>query len=447
MAIIHEDSLRYPEIFRTDRNIVMSGGGVHSWNSSYQWSFTKPIYLNWFAERLKGTAKYNQVPITESPVTIPVDNVAYVTIDTTTDGQALSLTVVDGNNLPQGDNIFVLAYHRNISYSPDNPLFLRNGVTIPVGGSWDSKGVTGVTGSYANDYNAQVWTVNHNLGTTDCTVILQDSSTPRQIIWPEKIEYTSINTVTVTFGEVVNGRAIVYTGGQTIMGPGASYTDFLSLTDTPNTFAGHAGESVRVNIGMTALEYYTPVSTTNFLSLTDTPSSYGSQKGKVVKVNDAETDLIFAPLGQVVQTQWTQMGSVVTGTTNIPLDDTVPQNTEGFEVTGLNVTITPTSATSKLWIEAQVTYTVSAATINVMALFQDSDVNALTATAQHGIAAEEADMTIGWWMTAGTTSATTFKIRCGINGSNTMNINGDNTSTRIFGGVCNTWIKVTEYSA
>lgn len=40
--------------------------------------------------------------------------------------------------------------------------------------------------------------------------------------------------------------------------PAAGASNFLALTDTPGAYAAQAGESVRVNGGETALEYYTP---------------------------------------------------------------------------------------------------------------------------------------------------------------------------------------------
>ena len=50
----------------------------------------------------------------------------------------------------------------------------------------------------------------------------------------------------------------------------------------------------------------------------------------------------------LVQAAHTQSGAVQTGTTTIPYDDTIPQNTEGTEF--FTQAITPTSATNKLLI-------------------------------------------------------------------------------------------------
>ena len=74
----------------------------------------------------------------------------------------------------------------------------------------------------------------------------------------------------------------------------------------------------------------------------------------------------------VIQTQSTYSGSVATGTTLIPLDNTIPQNTEGDEY--LSVTITPKSSTNRLVIKSQIIVSNSSAAAKNLtsALFQDS---------------------------------------------------------------------------
>lgn len=75
---------------------------------------------------------------------------------------------------------------------------------------------------------------------------------------------------------------------------GSATLDFLTLTDTPANYAGHASKNVRVNAGETGLEFVAPpVLTTDFTSLTDTPGSYVGQASKNVRVNPGETALEF----------------------------------------------------------------------------------------------------------------------------------------------------------
>lgn len=147
--------------------------------------------------------------------------------------------------------------------------------------------------------------------------------------------------------------------------------------------------------------------------------------------------------GAVVQVKNTQTGAMATGSTAIPHDDTIPQNTEGNEV--MTLAVTPTSATNKLKIEVVAFASVDVASRWLIgALFQDSSANAIAAgqtfndTATAGVA-----MTFTHYMTAGTTSATTFKVRLGSSGADQITFNGQNGARRL-GGVMASSITITE---
>lgn len=147
--------------------------------------------------------------------------------------------------------------------------------------------------------------------------------------------------------------------------------------------------------------------------------------------------------GDIVQTVNTQTGAVATGATTMPLDDTIPQITEGNEV--MTLAITPTNASNKLKID--VVCNLSCATdVQVLqaALFQDATANALASGGQGIYAAEVlGQVTFTYYMTAGTTSATTFRVRCGTaNYSITFNGVG---GARIHGGVLASSITITEF--
>jgi hypothetical protein len=144
----------------------------------------------------------------------------------------------------------------------------------------------------------------------------------------------------------------------------------------------------------------------------------------------------------VVQIVNTQTGAVATGSTTVPFDDTIPQNTEGDEY--MTLAITPTSATNKLKIEVVFHCAVSALANVVVALFQDSTANALAAvlTSRVEAAAAPGVVTFTHYMTAGTTSATTFKVRAGPT-AGTLTFNGG-SGTRRFGGVMASSITITE---
>ena len=153
--------------------------------------------------------------------------------------------------------------------------------------------------------------------------------------------------------------------------------------------------------------------------------------------------------GKVVQQVYSPSTTYSTGTTTIPFDNTIPQNTEGTEF--MTASITPTNSSNLLMIEVQAVVSSSANCRMTAALFQDSTANALAATVctiYGTVLFESCTLTLRYRMTAGTTSSTTFKIRIGGDNATTVYFNGDNnTAARIFGGVCISSITVTEIAA
>ena len=140
----------------------------------------------------------------------------------------------------------------------------------------------------------------------------------------------------------------------------------------------------------------------------------------------------------VEATPYTTYTSTAAG---IPNDDTIPQITEGIELQ--TVTITPTSATSRLRIEFSGSFGGASGSSGVAALFQDATANALVATSNGNYdSVHMYPLVISYEMAAGTTSATTFRIRVGSVAS-TLYING-NAAERKFGGVSASRLRVTE---
>lgn len=147
----------------------------------------------------------------------------------------------------------------------------------------------------------------------------------------------------------------------------------------------------------------------------------------------------FKQLAQIVTTQ---TGAVATGTTIIPFDDTIPQSTEGDQF--MSLAITPTNASSTLEIEVTAFFSPSSNANQVMALFQDSTANALATSFQVQSPNFAAEHTIKHVMTAGTTSATTFKIRSGNSSGFLTTFNGS-ASVRYYGGNLASRITIKEY--
>jgi hypothetical protein len=144
--------------------------------------------------------------------------------------------------------------------------------------------------------------------------------------------------------------------------------------------------------------------------------------------------------GIVVQQVRTQTGTYATGTTVIPNDTTIPQNTEGNQY--MSLAITPTSSSNILVIEITANLSASVLAGLTMALFQDSTANALAAqVVTIGAAGWSNTIALKYYMTAGTTSSTTFKMRAGINtaGSTYFNV-----QSGMFGGITMSNMIITE---
>lgn len=149
--------------------------------------------------------------------------------------------------------------------------------------------------------------------------------------------------------------------------------------------------------------------------------------------------------GSIIQVVNTDYSTITSNAATIPDDDTTPQNTEGTEA--FTVSITPNNSSNSLWIRARVHCSNSTATNRmIIALFQDSTAGALS-TAQQYCSSSGAvvPLYIDYFMSAGTTSSTTFKIRYG-SGAGTTYINRSGDSQR-FNGTLISGITVMEIKA
>jgi len=170
---------------------------------------------------------------------------------------------------------------------------------------------------------------------------------------------------------------------------------------------------------------------------------YDSITGKLIKDGGqsiADINILLqAPVSTTIST-------IVSGASSVlPLDNTIPQNTEGDEF--ITVTITPVSATSTLVIEFNGQFGHGANVIGV-ALFQDSVVAAIAAKIWPGesVSNDGSAGSIKHVRTSGTTSAITFKIRAGISSAGSVNLNGTFGGVQYFGGVSSAVLSVTEYA-
>lgn len=179
----------------------------------------------------------------------------------------------------------------------------------------------------------------------------------------------------------------------------------------------------------------------------DTPArlAVGTNGQVLIAASGETTGLKWGAGGRVVQVVNVETGALATGSTAIPYDDTIPQNTEGTEF--MTLAITPTSATNKLKIEVTAFIAHNSAAANITnALFQDSTANALAAAGYRtGGDGWPLTITFTHYMTAGTTSGTTFKLRIGTDNGATISFNGGG-GVRFYGGVAASSITITEIS-
>lgn len=135
----------------------------------------------------------------------------------------------------------------------------------------------------------------------------------------------------------------------------------------------------------------------------------------------------------------------ISSAATIPIDDTIPQNTEGAEV--LALAYTPNSATSKLLINVKIwLMTASNNPDLTAALFVDSTADALAAASHHPqntIRGTCVDFLVE--VDSASTSARTYKLRAGPAASlSNVYVNSNDGSNNAYGGVVRTIISILE---
>lgn len=140
-----------------------------------------------------------------------------------------------------------------------------------------------------------------------------------------------------------------------------------------------------------------------------------------------------------------QTGAVATGTTALPIDDTIPQNSEGDQF--MSQVFRPTNVNNKIKISVIVFGSQSTANIgNAAALFQDATAGALAAMPDKTTDSQVCynAIAINHHMKAATIVLTTFKVRAGGGtGGGTFTFNGT-AGGRLFGGVLASSIRIEE---
>lgn len=225
----------------------------------------------------------------------------------------------------------------------------------------------------------------------------------------------------------------------------ASGTTTISLGDAATMESGYRAIVANVGTGIITVGV-----------ATDTDTLNGATDGTITLLpNDCVTFTVnqgadgyeviskfvgTSPVGSVLQVKTAQLLTYVSTGDIIPLDDTIPQNTEGVEV--LTCSITPKSASSKLRVEVWSGSVQASGGIPVGAVFRDTTANAIIAR----YTASTADLNMTVVVDSVATTETTFKFRAGSSTTGEIDFNG-NTTARLLGGASAVYMVVTEIAA
>ncbi len=240
----------------------------------------------------------------------------------------------------------------------------------------------------------------------------------------------------VSYDEVGSANAYVLAARGNMQAP-ASYFDGMKIRFTPGS----------INTGASTVDV-AGLGTKNIFNSHTGAALVGEelQLVEVEAIYDGAQFVYQSSPGITVQVVSVLDGEVSTGSNPIPWDDTIPQNTEGDEY--ILASITPQSAANMLRIDVSLNLRSSLqGLVTIGALFQDTLVDAINATTVHVPGSTPvAPVLLTHWMEAGTTSATTFKVRAGTDSVSTLTLNG-NGGNRYLGGVLYSSIIITEYKS
>lgn len=228
----------------------------------------------------------------------------------------------------------------------------------------------------------------------------------------------------------------------TIVGTDATQT----LTNKTLTSPVISGGSIdNTTITVDSVVGHTSATSGTIYGLSISSSKVGTNGVITGSITNSAVDYTKVATGFCVQEVSALFTAVATGTTLLPYDNTIPQNTEGDQY--MTLAITPKATTNILEITVSAWLSNSAINNMGVALFQDSTANALAASsATIPSASYVITLPLTHTMAAGTTSATTFKVRIGGNIAGTTTFNGQ-TGGSIYGAITKSSIIIREYKA
>ncbi len=228
-------------------------------------------------------------------------------------------------------------------------------------------------------------------------------------------------------------------GGDAVFGPGSSVDQDIAV------FSGTSG-SIVADSGVKTSAFTTKDALTAkgdiyAATAASTPArlAVGTDGQFLVADSTQATGLKYSnPVGQQIGYASTSSSTTATTTSEIPQDNTIPQNTEGAEYTQIATTYTVKQSTSLLEVIVILSVFLNSNTAGTIAgaIFRDTTANAVAASLYTSSSADHAStFTIRAIVAADSTGATTFKFRFGTSvGTNTARI-GQSSGVTFFGGV------------
>jgi hypothetical protein len=261
------------------------------------------------------------------------------------------------------------------------------------------------------------------------------------------------------FGAGGGTGTTLYGGLNGTTGNFADTTDATSSTDGALKTAGGVGIAKKLFVGTSILTGDGSVSSPSISLISDPNSgiySIGADKigfsangARVGEFGDGYGGFV----GNVIQVAYAEITtSGASSAVNIPVDNTIPQQTEGAEI--LTCSITPKYANSILYVESNsfIGENVNSSNSMTVALFRDSTSNAISASFNNGFpgASSPYGASLSFnptyllaKVTSGSTASTTFKLRAGGDSSAVIRWNGTG-GAQFFNGTLITYIRITE---
>ena len=196
-----------------------------------------------------------------------------------------------------------------------------------------------------------------------------------------------------------------------------------------------------VSDGGSYVEYVASAFVGDIPAVGDTPSILFTRRGATGPAGTPGAD---GATGAILQRKVTSDATRRSSSVTIPLDDTIPQSSEGTAYADLDTTITPSDANNYIDIRVELAFWASALGTFMATLFRNSERNALATAAQTVEAEGRAGrLILTHRVLAGSTSAQTYKVRFGrTNGSITIYLN--DYTTAYWGGTFKSMMTVEE---